>query len=62
MKFQEGDVVSRKIGGPLMTVEDRRSDEFVSVVWFDLEGHVNRDAFAPDTLQKWILADDRPAA
>lgn len=58
MKFVEGDVVSRKIGGPLMTVEDVRSDEFVSVVWFDVDGRVQRDAFDPVTLQKWQAATE----
>lgn len=51
--FKEGDVVSRKIGGPLMTVEDTREDQFVAVVWFDADGHVHRDVFAPIILQKW---------
>ena len=56
-KFSEGDVVSRKVGGPLMTVEDIRQDEFVATIWFDLEGHVQRDAFSPSILQKWIPVD-----
>ena len=58
MTFREGDVVSRKIGGPLMTVEEIRSDELVSVCWFDLEGHVQRDAFAAHTLLKWQLVSE----
>lgn len=58
MKFAEGDVVSRKIGGPLMTVEDSRSDSFIAVVWFDIEGRVQRDSFAPTTLHKWQLVKE----
>ena len=55
MTFKEGDVVSRKIGGPLMTVEETRMDGFVAVVWFDTAGTVQRDAFAPVTLNRWRL-------
>lgn len=51
--FKEGDVVSRRTGGPLMTVEDIRIDRLVCVVWFDAQGHVGREAFAPETLTKW---------
>lgn len=52
--FSEGDVVSRKLGGPLMTIEaNMRQDDFVACIWFDGEGHVQRDCFAPITLQKW---------
>lgn len=61
--FKEDDVVSRQIGGPLMTVEDIRSDALVACVWMDLEAHVQRDVFAPNTLWKWVRAeaeDDRP--
>lgn len=58
MKFVEGDVVSRKTGGPLMTVEDLRSDELVAVVWFDAHGHVHRDCFAANTLLKWKQVED----
>lgn len=57
-KFKEGDVVSRIIGGPLMTVEDTRTDEFVATIWFDGDGHVHRDCFAASTLQKWVRAPD----
>lgn len=56
--FKEGDVVNRKIGGPLMTVEDTRQDEFVATIWFDTGGHVQRDCFAPVTLQKWQLVPE----
>lgn len=56
--FKEGDVVTRKTGGPLMTVEEiHPNDSFVRVVWFDLEQHVHRDAFAGVTLQKWQAVD-----
>lgn len=58
MKFREGDVVGHKVGGPLMTVEETRSDDLVAVVWFDVEGHLQRDAFAMNTIQKWRLAED----
>jgi uncharacterized protein YodC (DUF2158 family) len=58
MTFKEGDVVSRKIGGPLMTVEERRHDDLVCVVWIDADGHVQRDVFAQQTLNKWRLAED----
>ena len=55
MKFTEGDVVSRKTGGPLITVEDIRTDELVACVWFDANHHAQRDCFAPSTLLKWRL-------
>lgn len=58
MKFAEGDVVTRKTGGPMMTVEDTRSDELVSVVWFDSENHVHRDCFAACSLIKWQQVAD----
>lgn len=54
--FAEGDIVSRKVGGPLMTVEASRTDKFIQCVWFD-GAHVRRDAFAPHTLNKWKLVD-----
>jgi uncharacterized protein YodC (DUF2158 family) len=53
MTFKEGDVVSHIAGCHLMTVEDIRIDDFVSVVWFDRDGIVQRDVFAPVSLQKW---------
>lgn len=56
--FKEGDVVSRRTGGPLMTVEDSRSDDLVATVWFDVDGHVCRDCFALNTLQKWQLVEE----
>lgn len=34
-QFKDGDVVFLKTGSPPMTVEDIRSDEIVSVAWFD---------------------------
>ncbi|OAF05450.1 hypothetical protein AYJ54_00660 [Bradyrhizobium centrolobii] len=58
MTFREGDVVSRKAGGPLMTVEDVRADSLVAVVWFDADAHVQRDVFAPNTLHKWKLVEN----
>ena len=54
--FAEGDIVSRKVGGPLMTVEASRTDKFIQCVWLD-GAHVQRDAFAPHTLNKWKLVD-----
>lgn len=57
-KFAEGDVVRRKMGGPLMTVEGMRQCEFISVVWFDKDDHVQRDVFHPTTLEKWVRAED----
>jgi uncharacterized protein YodC (DUF2158 family) len=56
--FNEGDVVNRIIGGPLMTVEKLRTDQFVATVWFDTDGRVQRDCFAPHTLQKWLRVED----
>ena len=54
MKFREGDVVSPITGGFLMTVEDNPEDgAFVSTIWFDRDGVVQRDAFDPSVLQKW---------
>jgi uncharacterized protein YodC (DUF2158 family) len=58
MRFSEGDFVSRKIGGPLMTVEDSRDDGLVAVVWLDLENRVHRDCFSPNTLNKWHLVEE----
>jgi uncharacterized protein YodC (DUF2158 family) len=54
--YSVGDIVSRKVGGPLMTVEASRTDKFIQCVWFD-GAHVRRDAFAPHTLNKWKLVD-----
>ncbi len=56
--FKEGDAVSRKTGSPLMTVEETRNDGFVATVWFDGEGSIHRDSFAPQTLLKWQLVED----
>lgn len=53
MTFKEGDVVNSICGGPLMTVEQVRDDDFVATIWFDRDGVLHRDAFAPVTLQKW---------
>lgn len=57
MTFDEGDVVTRITGGPLMTVEKLRNDEFVAAVWFDNNGRLHRDTFAPNTLLKWRLVE-----
>ncbi len=53
--FKEGDVVSRSIGGPLMTVEATRHDDLIACVWFDVDGRVQRDRFASHTLNRWRL-------
>ena len=58
MTYLEGDVVSKKTGGPLMTVEGARTDGFVSAQWFDADGHIQRDAFAPSVLLKWKLVEE----
>jgi len=59
MAFEEGDVVSRKTGGPLMTVESlKRVDGLICTIWFDTSGRVQRDAFAARTLQKWLPAPE----
>lgn len=58
MTFSEGDVVTRKTGGPMMTVEEIRSDYLVAVVWFDADDHVHRDCFAPNTLLKWRIVEE----
>jgi uncharacterized protein YodC (DUF2158 family) len=58
VNFKEGDVVTKKTGGPMMTVEEIRTDHFVSAQWFDHEGHIQRDAFVSSTLLKWKLAED----
>lgn len=57
MKFDKGDVVSKKVGGPLMTVELTRTDGLVSCQWFN-DGHLHRDCFDPNTLNKWELVQD----
>lgn len=58
MKFAEGDVVTRKTGGPMMTVEVTRTDDLVATVWFDASNHVHRDCFAPSTLLKWRIVEE----
>ena len=52
-RFKDGDAVTHITGGPLMTVEDIRTDDLVSVVWFTA-GELHRDAFKADRLQKWV--------
>jgi len=56
--FEEGDTVTRKTGGPMMTVEDIRGDDIVSTVWFDADNHVHRDCFAANTLLKWRIVEE----
>ncbi len=58
MTFAEGDVVTRKTGGPMMTVEDIRNDELVACIWFDGNHQVQRDCFAASTLLKWQVVKE----
>lgn len=60
MKFVEGDVVTRKVGGPMMTVEDvrPRDDDLVACIWFDGNNQVQRDCFAANTLLKWQIVKE----
>lgn len=44
-QFKTGDVVTAKMGGPKMTVEDVRPDKVVKCVWFDQMHTLHRDAF-----------------
>lgn len=53
--FDEGTLVCLKTGGPLMTVEDVRSDGCVGTVWFS-DGEVHRDGFHPSHLNVLMLA------
>lgn len=52
--FKEGDVVRAKMGGPKMTVELLDDDGVVNTVWFDLNNHIQRDAFHKDALEKGL--------
>lgn len=58
MTLTEGDVVTRKTGGPMMTVEDIRNDDLVAVVWLDTNNQVQRDCFAAITLLKWRIVEE----
>lgn len=61
MTFEEGDTVTRKTGGPMMTVEmTRLEDGLVNTVWLDADNHVQRDCFAANTLLKWRLVEEQP--
>jgi uncharacterized protein YodC (DUF2158 family) len=51
MKFQEGDVVQLKSGGPRMTVEGYE-DGLVMCVWFE-EKNRKSSAFKEATIQTW---------
>jgi len=42
--FVDGNAVTRKTGGPMMTVEAVRTDRFVQCIWFD-GGELRRDTF-----------------
>lgn len=53
--FKEGALVCLKIGGPLMAVEDIRSDGIVGTVWI-VDGEVHRDGFHPAHLFELVLA------
>lgn len=57
-KFCEGDVVTHKVGGPMMTVEGVRIDGLVATVWIVDAGHVNRDTFSPSALLKWRIVKE----
>lgn len=51
-KFQAGDVVALKSGGPKMTVEEIGSI-FIRVVWIPKDGDKSEyDSFHPDCLEK----------
>lgn len=51
--FPEGTLVCLKTGGPLMTVEDTRTDGNVATVWFT-DGICHRDAFHPLHLNAFV--------
>jgi len=52
-KFETGDVVRLKSGGPKMTVQEitQDEDEYIECIWFE-EGNKMMDTFHPDTLEK----------
>ena len=60
MTFEEGDTVTRKTGGPMMSVEatPHRGDGLINCIWLDHENHVQRDCFAPQTLLKWRIVEE----
>lgn len=55
--FNDGDTVRSIKGGPLMTVEDIRSDDLISTSWFDDHNILHRDCFPAITLEKWQRVD-----
>ena len=60
MKFDEGDLVIPKTGGPIMSVETGlRSDHLISTIWIDNNGHTQRDCFAPNALWKLMVVEDK---
>lgn len=48
-KFEPGDVVVLRGGGPMMTVVTQHG-EGVFCLWFDVNGHLQRDTFKAVTL------------
>lgn len=54
--LMDGAFVCAKSGGPLMTVEDLRSDGIVAVVWF-VDGQCHRDVLHRDNLNIFVRID-----
>lgn len=53
-KFQVGDLVVLKSGGPLMAVCEEPSISWVECSWFDLEKRINKYTFRIETLKRPI--------
>ena len=56
LRLKGGSLVCAKTGGPLMTIEDIRSDGIAAVVWFN-DGKCYRDAIHPDSLNFFIQVE-----
>ena len=57
VKFEKGDTVRLKSGGPLMTVTNvgtraYTSEEAVWCMWFDAKNNRTEDTFPPEALEK----------
>ena len=50
--FNVGDRVQLNSGGPIMTVEEVDDPDFISCIWFNDKGEVQRQGFPPAVLKK----------
>lgn len=54
VQYDQGDLVRLKSGGPKMTVRDSLKDGKILCAWFDRNGKLHSEPFAPALIEAFI--------